>query len=155
LKTVELFAGIGGFRIAADKCNLKTIWANDINENAVKVYKNNYGENSIIKGDINDLINEIPDHDLLTGGFPCQPFSKAGKKLGIQDYRGTLFESIVNILSLKKPEYFILENVNSLLYMNNGNKIGFILLYKRKQSVSVDRSVRIQVDKFNFQSAIF
>jgi len=138
LKTVELFAGIGGFRIAADKCNLKTIWANDINENAVKVYKNNYGENSIIKGDINDLINEIPDHDLLTGGFPCQPFSKAGKKLGIQDYRGTLFESIVNILSLKKPEYFILENVNSLLYMNNGNNFKTILNALVKQGYKIE-----------------
>lgn len=138
MKTVELFAGIGGFRIAADKCNLETIWANDIDEKAVAVYKDNFGEESIIKGDINDLIDTIPDHDLLTGGFPCQPFSKAGKKLGTQDYRGTLFEAIVKIISKKKPEYFILENVNSLLYMDNGRNFKTILNALVEQGYKVE-----------------
>lgn len=127
LRTVELFAGIGGFRIASDKVGLKTVWANDINEKAVAVYRSRYGEDSIVLGDINDLINAVPEHDVLTGGFPCQPFSRAGKKMGIDDYRGTLFESIVKIITRRTPQYFILENVNSLLFLDNGRHFRTIL----------------------------
>lgn len=127
LKTVELFAGIGGFRIAAEQNGLQTVWANDIEPTAAAVYQDNFGENSIVLGDIHNYVNLIPDHDILTGGFPCQPFSKAGKKQGIADYRGTLFEVIVNILKCKQPSYFVLENVNSLLYMDNGNHFRTIL----------------------------
>lgn len=128
IKTIELFAGIGGFRIAAEQNGLVTVWANDIDPTAVKVYKDNFGVDSIVEGDIYNHIDEVPDHDLLTGGFPCQPFSKAGKKQGVADYRGTLFEVIVDILSKKQPRYFILENVNSLLYMENGKHYRTILL---------------------------
>ena len=127
LSTVELFAGIGGFRVAAEKHGLKTVWANDIDSTAVTVYKDNYGDDSIVLGDIHDYIDSIPDHDILTGGFPCQPFSKAGKKQGVADYRGTLFEVIVNIVEKKKPNYFVLENVNSLLYMDAGKHFRTIL----------------------------
>lgn len=126
-RAVELFAGIGGFRLACDKLNIDTIWANDIDPTAIKVYKSNFGKESIIEGDIWNLISSIPDHDILTGGFPCQPFSKAGKKQGVQDYRGTLFEAIVQILSIKKPQYFILENVSSILCLENGKNFQTIL----------------------------
>ena len=138
LTTVELFAGIGGFRIGAEKNKIKTVWANDINSDSVKVYKDNYGENSIVQGDINTLIGAVPNHDILTGGFPCQPFSKAGKKLGIKDYRGTLFESIVKILERKKPNYFILENVNSLLTMDKGENFKTILTALMGQSYKIE-----------------
>ena len=127
LTAVELFAGIGGFRLACDKIGIKTVWANDINENAVKVYKDRFGVDAIEQGDINDLIEKIPAHDILTGGFPCQPFSRAGKKMGIEDYRGTLFESIVKVLRLRAPKYFLLENVNSLLFLNKGSHFKTIL----------------------------
>ena len=127
MKTVELFAGIGGFRLAAEENGLTTVWANDIDHTAATVYKDNFGEYSLIEGDIKDYLDAIPDHDLLTGGFPCQPFSKAGKKQGIADYRGTLFEIIVNVLKSKNPTFFILENVNSLLYMDNGKHYRTIL----------------------------
>lgn len=126
-KAVELFAGIGGFRLACNHLSIDTVWANDLDARAVKVYKDNFGEDSIIQGDINSLIEDIPEHDILTGGFPCQPFSKAGKKQGIDDYRGTLFESIVKIVRLKQPKYFVLENVNSLLFMQNGRHFRTIL----------------------------
>lgn len=126
-KAVELFAGIGGFRIACDNLGIETVWANDMDTNAVTVYRDNFGEDSIVQGDINTLIDTIPDHDILTGGFPCQPFSKAGKKKGIEDYRGTLFETIVNVVNLKKPDFFVLENVNSLLFMQNGQHYKTIL----------------------------
>lgn len=127
MTTIELFAGIGGFRLAAEKNHLKTIWANDIDPIATKVYRSAFGEGEIVEGDIHDYIDKIPNHDILTGGFPCQPFSKAGKKQGIDDYRGTLFEVIVNVLEQKKPKYFILENVNSLLFMKGGSHFKTIL----------------------------
>lgn len=127
MTTIELFAGIGGFRLAAEKNNLKTIWANDIDPIAVKVYRHAFGDEVIMEGDIHNYIDQIPVHNILTGGFPCQPFSKAGKKQGIDDYRGTLFEVIVNVLEQKNPKYFILENVNSLLFMKGGSHFKTIL----------------------------
>lgn len=126
-KAIELFAGIGGFRLACDNLGIDTVWANDMESNAVKVYKDNFGENSIVQGDINTLIDKIPDHDILTGGFPCQPFSRAGKKKGIDDYRGTLFETIIKIVDDKRPDFFVLENVNSLLFMQKGRHFRTIL----------------------------
>ena len=126
-KAVELFAGIGGFRLACNNLNIETIWANDIDPTAIKVYKSNFGKDSIVEGDIWNLIESVPNHDLLTGGFPCQPFSKAGKKQGVQDYRGTLFEAIVKILSIQRPKYFVLENVSSLLCLENGKNFQAIL----------------------------
>jgi len=126
LKVVELFCGIGGFRIAADKLGLKTIWANDIDEKAASVYKSRLG-NEVKEGDIWGLIKEIPKHDILTGGFPCQPFSSAGKKLGVRDARGTLFEAIVSIIQINKPRYFALENVKRLLHMEQGRHFSAIL----------------------------
>lgn len=97
LKAIELFAGIGGFRLGMKAANIETIWANDINELCCQVYQSNFGSDSIVLGDINKIqISKIPEHDLLTAGFPCQPFSQAGKKMGIRDkVRGTLFERII------------------------------------------------------------
>ena len=127
LRAIEMFAGIGGFRIASDNIGLDTVWANDINEKAVKVYRDRFGNNDIVQGDINELLETIPAHDVLTGGFPCQPFSRAGKKMGIDDIRGTLFESIVKVLKSHNPSYFFLENVNSLLFLDNGRHFRTIL----------------------------
>jgi site-specific DNA-cytosine methylase len=111
LTAIELFAGIGGFRLGLENANIQTIWANDINELSCKVYKSNFGKDSIVLGDIKDIsLSDIPNHNLLTAGFPCQPFSPAGKKLEIRDsVRGTLFERIVQIIDAKKPQYFFLE----------------------------------------------
>ncbi len=127
MKTVELFAGIGGFRIAADRLGFKTVWSNDICSSACKVYSDRFGNTELIRGDISTLIDEVPKHDLLTGGFPCQPFSSAGKKRGIEDPRGTLFNNIVKILTLKKPKFFVLENVKRLLTMDRGTHFATIL----------------------------
>ena len=83
LKAVELFAGIGGFRLGMDAAGIETIWANDIGELACRVYESNFGRGSIVLGDINQVdIADIPNSDLLAAGFPCQPFSAAGKKQG-------------------------------------------------------------------------
>lgn len=129
LTAIELFAGIGGFRLGLENANIETVWANDINELCCKVYKSNFGKDSIVLGDINEIsISDIPNHNILTAGFPCQPFSSAGKKLGVRDrVRGTLFERIVEIIDAKKPKYFFLENVKRLLTMENGYHFRVIL----------------------------
>jgi len=126
-RAVELFCGIGGFRIASDRLGLNTIWANDISNDAVKVYADRFGQSCIHHGDISNLIDKIPQHEVLTAGFPCQPFSSAGKKLGIKDSRGTLFHHIVEIINKKKPNIFVLENVKRLLSMDKGNHFATIL----------------------------
>jgi DNA (cytosine-5)-methyltransferase 1 len=129
LKAVELFAGIGGFRLGMENANIETIWANDFNKLSCQVYESNFGKGSIVLGDINEIrISDIPAHDILTAGFPCQPFSAAGKKLGVKDQvRGTIFERIVKILAEKKPKYFLLENVKRMLTMQDGSHFRIIL----------------------------
>ena len=127
LRAVELFAGIGGFRLACDNLGIKTIWANDIDHNAVKVYSDNFGMGEIVEGDINEEKGKIPDHDILLAGFPCQPFSKAGKKMGVDDFRGTLFEAIVDVLQNKNPPFFVLENVSNLLSLDKGRHFKTVL----------------------------
>ena len=124
--TVELFCGIGGFRIAADAVGLETVWANDIEPKACQVYRDQFG--SLLKeGDIHDFLDEIPPHDVLSGGFPCQPFSSAGKKLGVRDPRGTLFQAIVQVIERHQPKFFVLENVKRLLSMERGCHFATIL----------------------------
>lgn len=127
MKTVELFAGIGGFRVAADGIPLRTVWANDICPKACTVYRSRFGSGELHEGDIVDIADTIPSHDLLTGGFPCQPFSSAGKKHGIRDPRGTLFQTVVDVIQAKQPQYFVLENVKRLLTMEDGLHFATIL----------------------------
>jgi DNA (cytosine-5)-methyltransferase 1 len=129
MKAVEMFAGIGGFRIGLEKAGFQLIWANDIDVKACAVYRTHFGDDSIICGDIREEKKSIPKHDLLTAGFPCQPFSAAGKKLGVHDrVRGTLFAEIVEVLERVQPAYFILENVKRLLTMEQGEHFRTILL---------------------------
>ncbi len=127
LNAVELFAGIGGFRIATDKLKHKTVWANDICPKASKIYRARFGDLQFHQGNINEYFESIPKHDLLTGGFPCQPFSSAGKKKGVDDPRGTLFQVIVNVLKKHQPKFFALENVKRLLTMEKGRHFATIL----------------------------
>lgn len=119
LKTVSLFSGIGGLDLGFIKAGFDVIWANDFDKYAVETYKANI-DGKIVLGDINDLIDEIPSHDVLLAGFPCQPFSMMGKQKGFSDERGTLFFTIEKILSLHKPKIIVLENVKNLLTHNNG-----------------------------------
>lgn len=127
LTAIELFAGIGGFRLATEALGIRTVWANDIHPGACEVYRDRFGRDSIVEGDIWRHLNDFPAHGVLTGGFPCQPFSSAGKKQGISDYRGTLFQAIVDVLKRTQPEYFVLENVKRLLEMEQGWHFATIL----------------------------
>lgn len=127
LTTVELFCGIGGFRHAADKLGFRTVWANDFSAAACMVYRARYGNDALQEGDIRAALESIPPHDILTGGFPCQPFSAAGKKAGIRDPRGTLFQTIVDVVQQKRPKHFVLENVKRLLSMEHGVHFATVL----------------------------
>jgi len=127
VRAVELFAGIGGFRLAADRLHVETIWANDCDPDACVVYRSNFGSDALREGDIRRLADAVPEHNLLTAGFPCQPFSSAGKKCGVRDPRGTLFQVVVDILRKHSPRYFVLENVKRLLSMERGSHFATII----------------------------
>lgn len=120
-KFIDLFSGIGGFHQALASFGGECVLASDIDANAIKVYKNNYGIDSNIN--VRDIKNEdIPDHDVLCAGFPCQAFSKAGKQEGFMDQtRGTLFFEVARILNAKHPRYILLENVRNLISHDNGH----------------------------------
>jgi DNA (cytosine-5)-methyltransferase 1 len=127
---IDLFAGIGGFHLAFHNVGAKCVFSSEWDEAARKTYRHNFAKISpnVFKGgnfagDINsieDIDKEIPDFDILTAGFPCQPFSQAGHKKGFEDTRGTLFFNIAEIIKTKKPHAFFLENVRGLLNHDNG-----------------------------------
>ncbi len=123
---IDLFAGIGGFHLAADALGGKCLFASEIDAEAKKAYYANYG--IMPSGDITKISNEeIPDHDVLLAGFPCQPFSIIGNRLGFDDIRGTLFFEIARILKAKTPPIFVLENVKQLSRHNQGKTLNTIL----------------------------
>ena len=95
-KFIELFAGIGGFRLAFEKAGYQCVYSSEIDSSCQEIYLKNFGEKP--NGDITKIdIEEIPDFDVLTAGFPCQPFSICGKRQGFEDTRGTLFFHICNL----------------------------------------------------------
>lgn len=125
-KTIDLFAGIGGIRLAFDTLGCENVFSSEWDKYAQMMYKANFGEEPF--GDINLITpEEIPSHDILLAGFPCQPFSIAGKGLGFADTRGTLFFNIESILKAKKPKAFLLENVKRLTTHDNGKTFAVIL----------------------------
>ena len=120
LKFIDLFCGIGGFHQALTSFGAQCVLACDIDAKCREVYKDNYGLEP--KEDVTKLVSaEIPDFDVLCGGFPCQAFSHAGKQDGFEDTRGTLFRDICRILREKRPKYFLLENVKNLKGHNKGD----------------------------------
>lgn len=123
---IDLFAGIGGIRQPFQKHGGYNVYSSEWDKFAQTTYRINYGE--IPDGDIT-LVNEkdIPDHDILLAGFPCQPFSQAGLHKGFEDTRGTLFFDIARILKEKRPKAFMLENVKQLRGHDKGNTIKVIL----------------------------
>lgn len=131
IKFVDLFAGIGGFRYgliqAFGENNVECVLSSEIDKFAQKTYQANFNCANLV-GDIK-MIDEtkIEDFDLLMAGFPCQPFSKAGKEKGFDDERGTLFFEILRILKHKKPKMILLENVKRLKNHDQGNTFNIIL----------------------------
>lgn len=126
IRTIDLFAGIGGIRLGFAAQGCVNVFSSEWDAYAQKMYEANFGERPF--GDINQIDpNDIPDHDILLAGFPCQPFSIAGKQLGFADTRGTLFFNIEAILAAKRPAAFLLENVKRLVSHDNGRTFATIL----------------------------
>ncbi len=121
MKFVDLFAGLGGFHLAAKQLGGKCVFASEINSKLRKTYKFNFGIEPA--GDIKKIDSkDVPSHDLLCAGFPCQPFSKAGEQMGWRDaVRGTVFFNIVEILRHRQPKFVILENVAHFVRHDQGN----------------------------------
>jgi len=121
VKFIDLFAGIGGFRIAGEYFGGKCVFSCEIEKNAKKVYKDNFGDEPY--PDVTKINpKDIPDFDILFAGFPCQPFSVAGKRKGFEDKKnGNLFFYIRDIAEVKRPPVLVLENVRNFLTHDNGN----------------------------------
>jgi len=117
LKMIDLFAGTGAFTLAFEKTgSVECVFANDMVETSKTIYDCNFQNHELTLKDIHDVkVEEIPSHNILTGGFPCQPFSIAGKLEGFNDPRSNVFWKILEIVDYHKPEYVILENVKNLL----------------------------------------
>lgn len=128
MKVVSLFSGAGGLDLGFIKAGHNIIWANDIFFDAVKTYQRNIG-NHIICEDISTIkSNDIPEHDLLIGGFPCQGFSVANIKREGHDERNKLYLELLRVLVEKQPKFFLAENVKGILSLNQGKVFEMILL---------------------------
>lgn len=130
-KFIDLFAGIGGMRIAFEKAGGECVLTCEISQDALTTYKANYKPKSehIYYNDILTLENElVPDHNVLVAGFPCQPYSIAGLRKGLKDERGgDVFLAILRILKYKKPDSFLLENVKGMMNHENGETFKFMI----------------------------
>lgn len=123
---IDLFCGIGGIRIGMESCGFKCVMSSDIDIECRKTYNENFNE--IPLGDIKEIDeNEVPNHDILCAGFPCQPFSISGKQKGFDDTRGTLFFEICRIIKKKEPEVVFLENVKHLVHHAHGQTLETIV----------------------------
>jgi len=118
---IDLFAGLGGFHLALQKLGGKCVFASELKSDLQSLYRINYPDTPIY-GDIRRHILDVPKHDVLCAGFPCQPFSQAGKREGFNDPdRGNLFYDICTIIDQHRPKYILLENVSNLLGHDNGD----------------------------------
>jgi DNA (cytosine-5)-methyltransferase 1 len=126
LKYFSMFSGIGGMELAMPK-NWECVGFSEIEKNAILIYKKHFSNHKNYGDATKIVLEELPNFDLLVGGFPCQAFSIAGKRRGFEDSRGTLFFDIARILKNKKPRYFLLENVKGLLSCDNGKTFKTII----------------------------
>lgn len=128
MKYLSLFSGIGAFEVAVKqlKSDWQSIGYSEIDKYALQVYQKHFPNHKNF-GDITKInIKNLPDFDLLVGGIPCQSWSIAGKRRGFKDERGSMWFNFINILKIKKPKYFLIENVLGLLSHNNGKSFEFL-----------------------------
>lgn len=120
LKFIDLFAGLGGFHLALTELGHRCVFASELDGDLAKIYRNNFGLEP--KGDIRECWAQVPDHDILCAGFPCQPFSKAGQQKGVNcPESGDLFEYVVKVIDARNPTFLILENVPNLVRHGGGS----------------------------------
>lgn len=144
MRFIDLFSGLGGFHKALSELGHECVFASELDPTLRELYKKNW--NIKPEGDIRQIVqtdlNSIPEHDILCAGFPCQPFSKAGKKAGMEDkVRGNLFDEIITILQFRKPIYFILENVPFIRQHDNTETWNYIQSKLTLLGYSVDHEV--------------
>jgi len=140
IKFIDLFCGIGGFRLAFEKYKCECVFSSDIDKYACHTYELNFGINP--QSDITKIdLSKIPNFDILCAGFPCQPFSIAGKRLGFEDIRGTLFFDIARIIKAKQPKTFFLENVRGITNHDAGRTLSVILEILNKLGYYVEWKV--------------
>lgn len=121
LKVASFFAGVGGIDIGFENAGFDVIWSNEFDKHAARTYKLNF-KNKLVVEDIRNVeVEDIPDFDIMIGGFPCQAFSVAGYRKGFEDKRGNLFFELERIYKEKKPQVIFLENVKNLVGHNGGN----------------------------------
>ncbi|EKN3687835.1 TPA: DNA cytosine methyltransferase [Yersinia enterocolitica] len=143
MKVVSLFSGAGGLDLGLKMAGLDIVWANDVFSDAVETYKNNIGKH-IVLGDISKISSdEIPDADVIVGGFPCQGFSVANMNRNAVDPRNKLYLEMVRVIKDKKPKYFIAENVKGILSLDKG------LVIKKINSDFESLGYKVQYDLLN------
>lgn len=127
LRHVDLFAGTGAFSLAFQKTGrVQTVFANDMEKASHTIYKENFSDELILKDLTTINTADIPSHDILTGGFPCQPFSIAGNQEGFDDSRSNVFWKILDIVKYHQPQIVLLENVKNLVSHDKGNTFHII-----------------------------
>lgn len=137
-KFIDLCSGTGAFNIVLNKYGAKCVFSNDFEISSKIINDENNLCNNFICQDINTInVEDIPEHNILTAGFPCQPFSIAGEKKGFNDHRSNVFIKILEILNYHNPDIVILENVKNLKTINNGNDFKFIINELKKQNYFV------------------
>jgi DNA (cytosine-5)-methyltransferase 1 len=141
-KMIDLFAGTGAFSIAFQETGqVEVVFANDLMDASKKIYDANFQHKLTLK-DLNDIpVEEIPSHDILTGGFPCQPFSVAGRQEGFDDQRANVFWKILEILDMHRPKCIVLENVKNLVGHDDGNTFRIICTELRKRGYTICHKV--------------
>ncbi|MBT7367886.1 DNA cytosine methyltransferase [Candidatus Woesearchaeota archaeon] len=144
-KFIDLFAGIGGIRLGFEEIGGECVFSSEWDKYAQDTYEANFGERP--QGDITTINPEsIPNHDILLGGFPCQAFSICGNQKGFSDTRGTLFFNLEEILRIKKPYAFMLENVKNLKSHNQGQTFKIILEHLESLGYFVHHKVLNSLD---------
>lgn len=143
-KLISLFSGCGGMDLGFAQAGYDIIWANDFDHWSCKTYERNFGPH-IVEGDIENInFDDIPDADIMTGGFPCQDFSMIWKRGGIETERGNLYSYFVKAVEKKKPKAFIAENVKGLITANKGRAISQIA------SDFARLGYKLDIDLYNF-----
>ena len=127
MKVVSLFSGAGGLDLGFKMAGHEIVWANDLYEDAVETYKKNLGEHIVCEDITKVSTEEIPDCDIVIGGFPCQGFSVANWKRHVDDERNTLYKQLIRVITEKRPKFFLAENVKGLTNMEHGEVFKLIL----------------------------
>ena len=152
MKVCSLFCGIGGIDIGFKQAGYDIVWANEYDAAACKTYRHNFGDSYLVEADIRKVsVADIPDFDVLTAGFPCQPFSIAGRQKGFEDKRGNLFFEITRIVDAKRPKVIFLENVPNLMEHDEGRT--FLVIFNSLAQFGY--SVYYKVTVYNGYNVLF